>query len=306
MTMLDDDRLASLLGRAGAAFEVPPSGVEAILARAAGPTRGAGGADGAHDTAGGAPGDGDAQGDGDGLPDPAERGRVRRVVVLAGRHRLLSAAACIVLVLAVAGTVVGIGRAPSGPTLTSAQPRVHAGTLVPAGAASTTVPVPHGLAAPGTTQSKAAAPAFGTGSSARVSAPGPAVTTPTAPSLPSGAVGQSAKIEQTGSLGLTVGRGSLGRTMTKLTALAVGSGGFVASSQTQSSEGAPFGSITLQVPVADFSAVLKQAGAGEDLRPHDEGHRRHRPVRRPPGAHRRTRGQPPAVPEHPGQGDHGG
>ncbi len=260
MTMLDDDRLASLLDRAGAAFEVPPSGVEDILARAAGPARSAGRDDGADDTAPGAPGDGDASGDGDGLPAPADRSRVRRLVVLAGRHRVLSAAACIVLALALAGTVVGLVRSPSGPTLTSALPRAHAGTLVPAGAASTTVP--HGPAYAGTTPSKAAAPAFGTGASAGASgAPtaGPAVTTPTAPSLPSGAVGQSPKIEQTGSLGLTVGRGNLGRTMTKLTALAVGSGGFVANSQTQSSGGAPFGSITLQVPVADFSAVLKQA-----------------------------------------------
>ena len=39
MTMLDDDRLASLLAHAGDAFEVPASGVEDILARAAGPAR---------------------------------------------------------------------------------------------------------------------------------------------------------------------------------------------------------------------------------------------------------------------------
>ncbi len=252
MTMLDDDRLAALLGRAGAAFEVPPSGVEEILARAAGPARSAGG----DDRAGDPPGDVDAPGDGDGLPGPSDHGRVRRLVVLAGRHRVLSAAACIIVVLAVAGTVVGLGRAPSPPTLTSAQPRTTHGA--PLGGASTTVP--HGLAVPGSAQ-KATAPAFGsTGSSSGAAVPAP-VSTPTAPSLPSGAVGQPAKIEQTGSLGLNVGRGSLGRTMTKLTALAVGSGGFVAGSQTQSSGGSPFGSITLQVPVADFSAVLKQAQA---------------------------------------------
>ena len=77
-------------------------------------------------------------------------------------------------------------------------------------------------------------------------------------------MGQSAKIEQTGSLGLTVGRGDLDRTMTQLTALAGAYGGFVANSQTQSGAGtggAPSGSITLQVPVDNFATVLKQAQA---------------------------------------------
>jgi len=36
MTMLDDDRLASLFARAGAAFEVPATGAGDIVARAAG------------------------------------------------------------------------------------------------------------------------------------------------------------------------------------------------------------------------------------------------------------------------------
>jgi hypothetical protein len=87
------------------------------------------------------------------------------------------------------------------------------------------------------------------------------VTNPTAPSLPAGAVGQPAKIEQTGTLGLTVGRNGLGRTMTRLNALAVAYGGFVANSQTQTggSGGAPNGTVTLQVPVDSFSSVLKQA-----------------------------------------------
>jgi hypothetical protein len=87
-------------------------------------------------------------------------------------------------------------------------------------------------------------------------------TAPTAPSLPSGAVGQPAKIEQTGTLGLTVGRNDLGPTMTRLAALAGSFGGFVANSQTQTgagSGGEPSGTVTLQVPVDNFSAVLKRA-----------------------------------------------
>ena len=77
-------------------------------------------------------------------------------------------------------------------------------------------------------------------------------------------MGQSAKIEQTGTLGLTVGRGRLDPTMTELSSLAGAFGGFVANSQTQSGAGTggtPYGSITLQVPVDNFSAVLKQAQA---------------------------------------------
>jgi hypothetical protein len=94
---------------------------------------------------------------------------------------------------------------------------------------------------------------------------GPAVTVPTtAPALPSGAVGQPPKIEQTGSLGLTVRHGELGRTVTQLTGLAAAYGGFVANSQTQTGTatgGPPSGSVTLQVPVDDFATVLKRAQA---------------------------------------------
>jgi hypothetical protein len=77
-----------------------------------------------------------------------------------------------------------------------------------------------------------------------------------------GEVGQSAKIEQTGSLELTVAKGALSTTMTKLTSLATAYGGFVANSQTQSSTSGgavPSGTVTVQIPVASFSNVLKAA-----------------------------------------------
>jgi hypothetical protein len=103
------------------------------------------------------------------------------------------------------------------------------------------------------------------GSQPSASAP-PSTTVPGqgGAALPSGAVGQPARIEQTGSLGLTVKAGRFNRTMTQLSAIATAVGGFVASSQTQSgagSAGPPSGTITLQVPVADFASVLKQAQA---------------------------------------------
>ncbi len=75
-------------------------------------------------------------------------------------------------------------------------------------------------------------------------------------------MGQSAKIEQTGSLSITVGKGDLGRSMAALDSIADGAGGFVANSQSQSGTatgGTPTGTITVQVPVGSFATVLGQA-----------------------------------------------
>ncbi len=103
------------------------------------------------------------------------------------------------------------------------------------------------------------------GNSAQGTGAGPtnATTPTTAPPLPSGAVGQPAKIEQTGSLALTVARGKLSRTVTQLTALAGAYGGFVANSQTQTAtaDGGASGSVTLQIPVQSFATVLTRAKA---------------------------------------------
>jgi len=251
MTMLDDDRLASLFARAGASFEVPASGTEDILARAAGSGRGA---------------DGDSDGDeaGDGRPaapveaTPITGGRSHRLVAAAGRHRVLSAAACIVVALVVAGTVGALVHSPSGTAPTSSLPRT--GLAAPLPVSTTTVPPGYAVAG-GAANAPAASPSAGAGHAAST----PAVTTPTVPpTLPAGAVGQPSRIEQTGTLGLSVGRGDLGRTMTRLTSLAGASGGFVASSQTQSGAATgstPSGTITLQVPVDDFATVLQQAQA---------------------------------------------
>ncbi|MGO9855730.1 MAG: DUF4349 domain-containing protein [Acidimicrobiales bacterium] len=260
MTMLDDDRLATLLARAGAAFEVPATGADDIVARAAGSIPGAAGGDGTD-------GGGSEADAGDGaavVPVPARDGRVQRLVAVAGRHRVLSVAACVVVALVIAGGVAALVRAPAGPTLTSSLPR--GGPVTSLHAPATTTPRPAGAAA-GPHGTVAAPPSSGVGGASQGTASTPSITTPsvpTTPSLPGGAVGQSARIEQTGTLGLTVGRGRLDPAMTQLTALAGAFGGFVANSQTQSGEGTggtPYGSITLQVPVDDFSAVLKQAQA---------------------------------------------
>lgn len=85
----------------------------------------------------------------------------------------------------------------------------------------------------------------------------------TTPSLPTGAVGESSKVEETGSVDLTVGNGKLEPVLTRLTNLATAEGGFVASTQTQLGSGTSdplsSGSITLQVPQASFAPVVAQA-----------------------------------------------
>jgi hypothetical protein len=164
------------------------------------------------------------------------------------------------VVLMVAGTVDAALRSPTSPTATSALKTTHLPSLRTApGAPLTTTTVPAGAAAGGQTFSAQGTPGVqATGGTAKSENAAPAAS---APSLPSDAVGQSTKIEQTGTLGLSVGRGNLTRTMTRLTGLAGAYGGFVANSESQSGSGggAPYGTITLQVPVDSFSAVVKQA-----------------------------------------------
>jgi hypothetical protein len=248
MTMLDDDRLAALLDRAAAAFEVPASGPDEILARAAGST--------GAEPAGEPHGPSEADANDEGLDDFPPAGRGPRVVAVVRRHSILSAAACLVVVLIVAGVIGAAVRAPSTPVRSAAltAPRTPAPGGVRLPLTTTTLPATH---APGTAPYSPSNAATG---SAGASA-GASGSTPNQPALPSGAVGQSTKIEQTGSLNLTVSRGNVATTMARLTALAATYQGFVASSQTQSGTGggAPYGTITLQVPVNDFSVALQQA-----------------------------------------------
>lgn len=255
MTMLDDDRLTELFGRAAEAFAVPESGPAEILARAERADAGAGAG-----AAGDEEGDGAAQDAGEILDDgPDVPARGPRVVALARRHRILSVAACIVVVLVVAGTIGAALRSPSGPTVTSLRaPGVKStvggatgGVPLP----TTTIPIAHASGGSGVVGAPSAS---GTSTGA---ASGASTPNESAPPLPAGAVGQPAKIEQTGTLSLTVKRGELTQTMTGLTNLASSVGGFVATSQSQNGSGAggAYGNITLEVPVDDFATVLKAA-----------------------------------------------
>ncbi len=161
----------------------------------------------------------------------------------------------------VAATAIGaLLRSSAPPARTAAVARSAGGAAVAPTPTTTTTPDDTSR---GAVPSSAAAP-FSSGSAGSATGTQGTATPSTAPSLPHGAVGQPARIEQTGSLTLTVGRGKLDQTVSRLTALAGASGGFVANSQTQSGAagtGPPTGSVTLQVPVQSFATVLKGAQA---------------------------------------------
>jgi hypothetical protein len=264
MTMLDDDHLAALLADAAVSFEVPATGPADIVARATGRLLpdGDAGAEAGPDADAAPHADATAAGADDPLfGRPAAARRVHRIAGLAARHRVLAVAACLVILLVAAAAIGALVRSPAPSTRSAAVARSAGGAAVAPTPASTTTTTPlfsaHGAAPP-----LAAAPFSGNAGSTSGTR---STTTPsTAPGLPQGAVGQPARIEQTGSLTLTVSRGKLDETVSRLAALADASGGFVANSQTQSGAtgtGPPSGSVTLQVPVQDFATVLKRAQA---------------------------------------------
>jgi hypothetical protein len=272
MTMLDDGVLADLFSEAALSFDAPEGGAQAILERA---QRGNADIDAAPDD------DTTAAED---LPDELAPSRLRRATRMVRDHRVLSLAAAWVVVAAVVG---GLALTGSTPPPQSALSKVHAGSTarIPAktatgGAARLPLtPGPNAAYAGGeTTGGPAGTASSGTSSSTSTFGAGgntPAASSPlaqtatpaqssTTPALPNN-VGQSARIEQTGSLSLTVGKGALSKTMAQLSFLASAYNGFVQTSQTQSgaisASGAPSGSITLQVPVDSFANVLKKVQA---------------------------------------------
>jgi hypothetical protein len=103
-------------------------------------------------------------------------------------------------------------------------------------------------------------PSAGTGAVAQPAAAGSAAASSngaaTLPALPSGAVGQPARIEASGSAAITVHQGELGRTVSSISDLAQADGGFVADTQVSAGGGPPSADVTLQVPEGDFSSVV--------------------------------------------------
>ena len=181
---------------------------------------------------------------------PTPSSRLRTFVPRSGRGRMVLVAA--VVILAAGGITLPLLATRSIPSKTIAAGPVHAPTVPsPTGPDQSS----KGVTVPG------AAGSSGVAGSAAPQAPSTAPT-PLVPPLPTGSVGQSAKVEAKGSVSLTIGDGKLSSAMTKLTTLVAGFGGFVASSQSQLGPGdatnPSTGTIVLQVPESSFAALLAQ------------------------------------------------
>ncbi len=226
MTMLDDERLRASLREAAARVDLPTDGPERILEAArAGTARNRSNARSSHP-------------------------RLSMPRGLRGRAALVAAA-----LVAVVGGVALVESTGGSPHLQTAN------------APATVVPSPHegASAAPpvlsplgGSAGQRSSAPAA-SGSSES----GPTSVTPgtSPPPLPGGVVGQTPKVETTGSVNLSIASGSLTTLVSHLTDLTTGVGGFVARSQLQlgaPGAGSSYGQLVLQVPQAQFGALLGQ------------------------------------------------
>ena len=98
------------------------------------------------------------------------------------------------------------------------------------------------------------------GSAARLPLSSASSTAPTAVKGLAGTV-DAAKVVHTGSLALSVAKGQVTPTLTQLTGLATGEGGYVSSSTTAESGSRPSGTVVLRVPAAAYDVVLGQARA---------------------------------------------
>jgi hypothetical protein len=170
------------------------------------------------------------------------------------RGRALLVAAAVVVI---AGGITLFHTNPGG----SPSRRVTAGPAAATHSSRGSVSPQFGL---GKSPATAAAPQSDAGT---LNAPSPrggvsSVPPPTLAPLPTGAVGQSAKVETTGSVDLAIGNGTLTSVVTKLTNLVTGDGGFVAKSQVQVGTGLAtspsYATVVLQVPEPSFSALLTQ------------------------------------------------
>ena len=99
---------------------------------------------------------------------------------------------------------------------------------------------------------------------AGVAAPAPPASAPTP---------DSAKVIKTGSIQIEVRKGAVGPTMTRLTSLATGFGGYVADSKTAEGADNPTGSVTLRVPANTFEnlvASVRSLGTVRSLTSHGQ------------------------------------
>ena len=231
MTMIDEQLIRDALSRTADGFEVPDDALERMLSKI-------------HETA---PQEFMSAEDAQGISDlPAKSATTprakRRKAIYKRKPVLLGGAAAAALLAAVALLATPTFLAAHRPETAQSAILMHAPNQAKTSGPNFTV-----SSAPG-------------GYSMQSGAPNQAKTSGSSvPSALPKSVGRPAMIRQSGSIDLTVGKGRLTSVMAKLEGLAVGSGGFVASSQTTDIPGeAPSGSVTLQIPVADFTTVLKQ------------------------------------------------
>jgi hypothetical protein len=240
VTMVDEQALAGLLQQTAESIAIPDGAEERILAKALSvETDRATKAD---------------------PSDPAVVPRSRLAVVLprGGTTRALSVAAAVILVAGgIALSAVALKGSHGGTSSSaSSATAIHAnGTSGASGSGATgsAAVAPYG---PAKSTSATRATTNG-GNSTKSGGSGPV----TAPGLSQG-LSQSAKVEATGSVDLTIPDGKLQSVLTTLTAMATADGGFVASSQAQIGAGGPAstssGTIVLQVPEATFGSMVSQ------------------------------------------------
>jgi hypothetical protein len=235
VTMVDEQALAGLLQQAAELIVIPDGADERILSKTLSVET-----DGATE---GTPSDGAV----------VPRSRLAAAVPRGSRTRALSVAAAVIVVAGgIALSAVALKGSPGGTSSSavSATATHGNGGLGTSGSAVAVPPVP----AKGANTGSSAA---NTGNSTKSSTFGPS----TGSSLLQG-LSQSAKIEATGSVDLTIPRGKLESVLTTLTAMATADGGFVASSQAQIGAGGPgstsSGTIVLQVPEPTFGSMVSQ------------------------------------------------
>lgn len=228
MTMIDEDVLSEALHGAAEAIEVPFDAPERIVAATQVTPAVAS----------------------DVPPDRARRPSTSRP----GRARPVLVAAAVLLVVGVSLTALVVGDGPKGSSSggSVAAPSLAHGAAHPAGGSFSA-----GAAGP----SEPAPPANGAQRSSSTSG-GSTAGSNSVPPLPSGVVGQSAKVEASGTIDLTIGNGSLQPVLGKLTFLTASEGGFVSSTQAltggQGSKGTGTGTVVLRVPEPTFGTVVTQ------------------------------------------------
>jgi hypothetical protein len=81
---------------------------------------------------------------------------------------------------------------------------------------------------------------------------------PNQPTRAGGGLGAT-RVVKTGSLGLSVDKGQVAATITKLVGIATSLGGYASQTQTDASAGSPSGEVTMRMPVSRFDDAVSQA-----------------------------------------------